>query len=87
MGTFAKFLYILILCKLSRIAIERSAEKRSAFAARIGTYEAEQLVFVDESAVDRHTMYRGRAWAIRGMKATRKAFFVHGRRLVDTLDM
>ena len=87
MGTFAKFLYILILCKLSRITIERSAEKRSAFAARIGTYEAEQLVFVDESTVDRHTTYRGRAWAIRGMKATRKAFFVHGRQLVDTLDM
>ena len=86
-GTFVKFLYILILCKLSRITIERSAEKRSAFAARIGTYEAEQLVFVDKSTVDRHTTYRGRAWAIRGMKATRKAFFVHRRRLVDTLDM
>ena len=73
--------------QLSRITIERSAEKRSAFAARIGTYEAGQLVFVDESAVDRCTTYRGRAWAIRGMKATRKAFLVRGRRLVDTLDI
>ena len=56
--------------QLSRIAIERSAEKRANFAARIGTYDANQLVFVDESAVDRRTTYRGWAWAIRGKKAT-----------------
>ena len=65
---------------LSRIAIERSAEKRATFAACIGTYEANQLVFVDESAVDRRTTYRGRAWAICGRKATRKAFFCRGKR-------
>src|ERR1700720_1026031 len=66
--------------QLSRIAIERSAEKRANFAARIGTYDANQLVFVDESAVDRCMTYRGRAWAIRGRKATRKAFFCCGLR-------
>ncbi|KAK2459804.1 hypothetical protein APHAL10511_008236 [Amanita phalloides] len=65
--------------QLTRVAIERSAEKWAEFAARVGTYEAEQLVFVDESAVDCRTTYRGRAWAIHGNKATRKAFFVHGR--------
>lgn len=69
--------------QLTRVAIERSAEKRAAFAARIGTYEAQQLVFVDESAVDRRTTYRGRAWAIKGQKATRKAFFCRGRRCVS----
>lgn len=66
--------------QLSRIAIERSAEKRADFAARIGTYDANQLVFVDESAVDRRTTYRGYAWALRGRKATRKAFFCRGKR-------
>ncbi|KAK2464102.1 hypothetical protein APHAL10511_003889, partial [Amanita phalloides] len=64
--------------QLTCVAIEQSAEKRVEFVARVGTYEAEQLVFVDESAVDHHTTYRGRAWAIRGNKATRKAFFVRG---------
>ena len=68
--------------QLSRIAIECSAEKQSEFAAHIGTYEADQLVFVDESAVDRRTTYPGRAWAIRGRKATRKAFFCRGRRYI-----
>jgi hypothetical protein len=38
--------------QLSRIAIECSAQKWSEFAACIGTYEDDQLVFVDESAVD-----------------------------------
>lgn len=66
--------------QLSRTALERSAEKRAAFAARIGTYEPNQLVFVDKSSVDQRTTYRGRAWAICGQKATRKAFFCRGRR-------
>ena len=66
--------------QLTRTAIERSAEKRANFAARIGTYEANQLVFVDESTVDRRTTYRGRAWAIWGHKATRKCFFCRGKR-------
>ena len=52
--------------QFSRIAIERSAEKQANYAARIGTYDANQLVFVDESAVDRRTTYHGQAWAICG---------------------
>ncbi len=47
---------------------------------QIGQYTAEQLVFVDESSVDRRTTYRGNAWSIRGTQAQRKAFFVRGRR-------
>ena len=66
--------------QLSRMALERSIEKRSMFAAQIGTYEPNQLVFVDESTVDHHTTYRGWAWAIHGTKATRKAFFCQGKR-------
>ena len=32
--------------------IQCSAQKQSGFAVRIGTYETDQLVFVDESAAD-----------------------------------
>jgi hypothetical protein len=47
---------------------------------RISQYDASQLVFVDESSVDRRTTYRGRAWSICGTQAQRKVFFIHGRR-------
>ncbi|KAF9220151.1 hypothetical protein BS17DRAFT_715510, partial [Gyrodon lividus] len=61
-------------------AAERSAQKQLEYIARIGMYEAEQLVFVDKSSVDCRTTYCGRAWSIRGTKAQCKAFFMHGRR-------
>jgi hypothetical protein len=57
-------------------AAERSAEKRLEYFVRISQYTASQLIFVDESSVDRRTTYRGRAWSIRGTAAQRKAFFV-----------
>jgi len=66
--------------KITRVAAERSAQKRLEYLARIGEYNAEQLIFVDESSVDRRTTYRQRAWSFRGTKAQRKAFFVRGRR-------
>ena len=65
---------------MTRVAAERSAEKRLDYTARISQYQANQLVFVDESSVDRRTTYHGRAWAIRGVAAQRKAFFVRGKR-------
>jgi uncharacterized protein (DUF58 family) len=82
---FICFMQTLTFFQLTRIALERSIEKRAAFSARIGTYEPEQLVFVDESAVDRRTTYRGHAWAIKGRKASRKAFFCRGRRSIQPL--
>ena len=63
--------------QISQVAAERSAEKCLEYIGRISAYEPRQLVFIDESSVDRRTMYRGRAWSIRGTKAQRKAFFVH----------
>ncbi|KIK91781.1 hypothetical protein PAXRUDRAFT_53197, partial [Paxillus rubicundulus Ve08.2h10] len=65
---------------ITRIAAEWSAQKRLEYLTWIGNYEAEQLVFVDESSVDCQTTYHGHAWSIRGTKAQCKAFFVHGRR-------
>jgi len=72
--------------QLTRVAAERSAEKRLDYIARIGVYTPEQLIFVDESSVDRRTTYQGHAWSIRGTKAQRKAFFVRGRRYVRSSD-
>jgi hypothetical protein len=66
--------------KLMHIATERSAEKHADYVMRIGPYSHNQLVFVDESACDRHTTYQDHAWAILGQHAIRKAFFVCGKR-------
>lgn len=74
---------MLLAYKGMLVAIERSTEKRAEFCARIGTYDPGQLVFVEESAVDRRTSYRGRAWALRGRKAVLKVFFCCGRRYVS----
>lgn len=60
--------------------MERNAQARAEFGARIGEYRPDQLVFVDESAVDCRTTYCGYAWSLKGHRATRKAFFCHGRR-------
>jgi len=71
---------VLTFLQITPVAAERSAQKRLEYIARIGKYNPEHLVFVDESSVDRRTTYRNRAWSIRGTKAQRKAFFVRGRR-------
>jgi hypothetical protein len=68
----------LFFSQLTCIAAERSAEKRLDYIARISAYQPEQVVFVDESSVDRRMPYRGRAWSIRGTQAQRKAFFIRG---------
>jgi len=67
--------------QLTRQAMERNDHKRAAYLYKIGLlYRPEQLVFVDESSCDRRTTYRKKAWAIRGQRAIRKAFFVRGQR-------
>jgi hypothetical protein len=74
--------------QLTKVAIERSALLRAEYIQRVGLqYQAEQLVFVDESACDRRTTYRGRAWAIRGQRAVRKAFFIRGKRYFVSLSI
>jgi hypothetical protein len=64
------------------VAIECSAEKSSQYIARISEYRPDQLVFVDESSVDRRTSYRGTAWSFQSTQAQQKAFFVCGRQYV-----
>ncbi|KIM55491.1 hypothetical protein SCLCIDRAFT_134644, partial [Scleroderma citrinum Foug A] len=65
---------------ITPVAAERSTQKHLEYIARIGKYNPEHIVFVDENSVDRQTTYHNQAWSIRGTKAQRKAFFVHGRR-------
>lgn len=46
----------------------------------IGQYTASQLVFVDESAVDRRTPHRAYGWAQSGERAEMHGYFVRGGR-------
>lgn len=71
--------------KLTKVAIERNELKREEFRQHMAlSYLPDQLVFVDESACDRRTTYRERAWAIKGQRAVRKAFFIRGKRCVSS---
>jgi hypothetical protein len=45
-------------------------------------YQPDQLVFVDESSFDRRAVYRCYAYAPKGYRVPRKAFFVRGQRYV-----
>jgi len=57
---------IFFLLQITRIVAKHSAGKQLEYLAQISAYHAPQLVFVDESSVDRRTTYRGRAYSIRG---------------------
>jgi hypothetical protein len=67
------------VAQLTHTAIECSSEKQAEFNMCISRYKPEQLVFVDKSSVDRCTTYCGKAWAIKGKKATCGAFFCQGK--------
>ena len=70
-----------MLPKISKKALERSETARIRYRLRMACqYEAEQLVFVDESACDRRTFLRKKAWALEGRQACRKTVFAHGKR-------
>ncbi|KAG9120463.1 hypothetical protein FRC07_004043 [Ceratobasidium sp. 392] len=66
--------------KLSKPAAERSDERRQEYWDVIHEYRPGQLVFVDESSVDRRTTYRGYGYARRNEPAVRRAFRVRGAR-------
>jgi len=67
--------------RVTRPAVERDEVDRAEYQLIIGTYyEAEQLVFVDESAFDRRTTRRTYAWAPIGTRARRRDFFIRGKR-------
>lgn len=68
--------------KICRTAQERSEEKRLAYKHYIGQFLPEQLVFVDESGVNRIASKRSYAWSPTGTRARRRDFFIRGERYV-----
>ena len=49
---------------MTRHAAERAADKRLDYIVQISQYQANQLVFVDESSADRRVPYRGHAYTM-----------------------
>ena len=71
------------LKKNAFVAKERIEEDRVRFAIEIAqTYHPDQLVFVDESAMNRLTTWRDWGWAPVGCRSRRWDSFIHGKRYV-----
>jgi hypothetical protein len=70
--------------KLLKIAVERSAVKHAEYILNIADEPAENLVFVDECAVNQLNTYRENGWAIKGQWARKRSRFVRGIRLIET---
>jgi len=64
--------------KITKPALERDEELRTRFRLRMLEYAPEDLVFVDESACNRHTFVRKYGRALCGARAQRHDFFVKG---------
>ena len=56
-------------------AAERSAQKHADYIMCIGLYARNQLVFVDESAMDQHMTYRGHRMGYLGAMFPTQGFF------------
>ncbi|KIO28586.1 hypothetical protein M407DRAFT_71694, partial [Tulasnella calospora MUT 4182] len=63
---------------ITKMAVERNEARRDEYFVEIGQYLPEQLVFVDESAVDRRTPARRFGWERRGKRARMHALSLDG---------
>lgn len=71
----------LTLKQLTRQAQERNEERRRRYILKIGAhFSADQLVFVDESSVDKRTSQKKWGWARSGGRAFRRMNFQRGKR-------
>lgn len=69
--------------QISRPSREADEAARIEYQALIGElYPPSTLVFLDESATNRHTARRSMGWAQRGDRARRHDYFVCGTRCV-----
>lgn len=67
------------LVQLAKRAIERDENKRRRyFELMTDNFEPEQLVFVDESAVDKRVAWRQRGYSRKGTRAVKKTDFKRG---------
>lgn len=71
--------------QLTRLAIERDEEQRTLYQLHMLMYDADELVFLDESAFNHRTMMRQFGWAPMGDRAWRRDFFVKGVKYVRTM--
>ncbi|KAG8791555.1 hypothetical protein FRC12_008830 [Ceratobasidium sp. 428] len=65
---------------LDKRAMEQSEAARAEFKRLIRAFKPSQLVFADESSINRKGMYRSRGYAICGKRAYKRAFQVRGQR-------
>ncbi|KAG8945188.1 hypothetical protein FRC04_001167 [Tulasnella sp. 424] len=66
--------------RVTREAAERSEDARDQYLLQVGQYDPEMLVFVDESAYNRHVSRRTYGWAPMGTRSRRRDFFIRGTR-------
>jgi hypothetical protein len=64
------------------MAAERCAEARREFVLEVGRESPENIVCVDESAVNVLTTYCQNGWAYQGVRARKRCNFVRGARCV-----
>ena len=70
--------------QLQKPAAEHNEEARAAFRMHMGeNYWTDQLVFVDETGVNRNTSARRYGWAPCGDRARRRDFFIRGTKFVQ----
>jgi hypothetical protein len=76
---------LLLSCiQVTRSSLERDPESRNYYQALISElYPPQTHVYLDESACNRHTSNRDRAWAPIGDRARRHDYFVRGTRYVS----
>lgn len=69
-----------LVFKLSKFAKERNENDRTTFVLHMMQYTPNQLVFSDESAYDRRTLFRRYGWNKSGFRARSSCFFIRGRK-------
>ena len=75
-------LHITHVSKLSKVAVERCEVKRTEYLLSIADEPVQNLVFVDECAINQVNTYQQNGWALKGQRARRQAHFVRGTRYV-----
>ncbi|QRV99006.1 DDE superfamily endonuclease [Ceratobasidium sp. AG-Ba] len=66
--------------QLDKRAMEQCEEDRVEFRHSMQAFRPSQLVFADESSINRKGMYRSRGYAICGQRAYKRAWHVRGKR-------
>lgn len=72
----------LMYLEVSRASIERDEVRRNMYQAAVAEFPPETLVYLDESACNRHTSNRAYAWGPVGDRARQHDYFVRGTRCV-----